>query len=165
MLPVAAARLYVESVRRSRGPANLPYVARTIELTARSLLRRALLDQELRLAEVDERVGCTFRASNAVRHQWVARNTYLVEQLDSSEPGQLEALARRECRRYVAAINELQQRAAGVGRYRWITCRDSRVSPVHAALAGRTFLWDRPHAVVGHPGRRRFCRCYAAPVV
>lgn len=49
---------------------------------------------------------------------------------------------------------------AGSPGYYWITRRDERVRPEHAALDGRWFRWDAPPAI-GHPGSPINCRCSA----
>lgn len=58
---------------------------------------------------------------------------------------------------------EQEQRALGVGRYRWSTARDQRVRPEHRAREGKTYDWDHPPDD-GPPGVPILCRCVAVPL-
>ena len=87
-------------------------------------------------------------------------------------------LARDQIASLNAEISEMQQRDAGVKKYRWSDSHDSRVRDCHHALNGQTFSWDDPPemwyktkkdgvVMTGrrcHPGQDYCCRCVAIPV-
>jgi len=53
---------------------------------------------------------------------------------------------------------------ANIHKYAWITQKDGRVRPEHAARQGKIFDWNKPPSD-GHPGQPFLCRCVAAPVI
>ena len=74
-------------------------------------------------------------------------------------------------------MTQFEHESAGVGKYKWITKRDSRVRDCHRALHGTIHKWSEPPAQwymtksrgivytgYAHPGEAIYCRCTAAPV-
>lgn len=75
-------------------------------------------------------------------------------------------------------MTRYEHESAGVGKYKWITKRDSRVRDSHRALHGTVHKWSEPPAewymtksrgivYTGrycHPGESYGCRCSASPV-
>lgn len=51
----------------------------------------------------------------------------------------------------------------GAQRFRWITERDKRVRPTHAALDGRTFYMSQGASGI-YPGQQYNCRCLMEPL-
>ena len=78
----------------------------------------------------------------------------------------------------IGITEEGRKEIAGVGKYKWITKRDSRVRDSHRALHGTVHKWSEPPAewymtksrgivYTGrycHPGESYGCRCVASPV-
>lgn len=78
-------------------------------------------------------------------------------------------IARDEC--YGLATDTLKMWAQRMGseEYQWVTCKDDRVRPGHAALDGTTQRWSSPPNTGhgegnNHPGQAPNCRCRALPV-
>lgn len=77
-----------------------------------------------------------------------------------------------------AQMTQYEHESAGVGKYKWITKRDSRVRDCHRALHGTVHKWSEPPAMwymtksrgivytgrFCHPGQDFGCRCTASPV-
>lgn len=77
-----------------------------------------------------------------------------------------------------AQMTRFEHESAGVGKYKWITKRDSRVRDCHRALHGTVHKWDEPPAMwymtksrgivytgrFCNPGEDFGCRCTASPV-
>lgn len=75
-------------------------------------------------------------------------------------------------------MTRYEHESAGVGKYKWITKRDSRVRDCHRALHGTVHKWSEPvpewymtksrgMVYTGryiHPGTAYGCRCVASPV-
>lgn len=86
------------------------------------------------------------------------------------EKSHAKLLARDQIGKLNAAVNEAQQRDAGIEEYIWCDCGDSLVRDSHKALNGKRFRWDSPPVVdmkTGrrcHPGQDYQCRCRAKPV-
>lgn len=74
-------------------------------------------------------------------------------------------IARDQVTKYLAQVNEAQQRRAGVERYVWRHSR-SRRNPrrLHLGRDGKVFNWAGPPSD-GHPGAAPNCRCTAEPVL
>ncbi len=89
-----------------------------------------------------------------------------------------ELLARDQMSTLNAQLTKMQQKDAGVSKYKWSTSRDSRVRECHAALDGKIISWDNPpemwyntvkkgRVYTGrfcNPGEDFCCRCVAIPV-
>lgn len=93
----------------------------------------------------------------------------LMERFGVSE-AKADLLARDQTLKLAAQINQEQQQAAGVERYRWSSSRDERTRERHADLDGTEHSWDDPPEVDGsgrtaHPGEDYQCRCVAVPIV
>ena len=77
-----------------------------------------------------------------------------------------------------AQMTRYEHESAGVGKYKWITKRDSRVRDCHRALHGTVHKWSEPPPMwymtksrgmvytgrYCHPGEDFGCRCVASPV-
>ncbi len=105
------------------------------------------------------------------------RTTGRFDRLDSTVKKNMENL------RYKAAIlienqvnkfsmDVVQEKAAQLGSdsYKWMTCRDDKVRPMHKALDGKNFLWSDPPIVNEqgdhlNPGQDINCRCWAVPII
>lgn len=61
-------------------------------------------------------------------------------------------------------ISQYNQQHAGIDEYRWSSCRDDRVRPLHRYLDGKIFSWSDPPSE-GHPGQPIRCRCVAIPII
>jgi SPP1 gp7 family putative phage head morphogenesis protein len=77
----------------------------------------------------------------------------------------MEQIATNEALRTNAEAIEAVQKAAGVESYLWVTMRDDRVRPTHAANEGRIFRWDTPSPITQHPGHDPNCRCLAVAII
>ena len=89
-----------------------------------------------------------------------------------------EMLARDQISSLNSEITQMQQRDAGVTRYKWSSSKDSRVRECHQEFDGNIFSWDDPpeawystksRGIVYtgrrcHPGEDYCCRCCAIPV-
>lgn len=89
-----------------------------------------------------------------------------------------ELLARDQISTLNSELTEMQQRDAGVTKYRWSSSRDSRVRECHQEFDGNIFNWDDPpeawystksRGIVYtgrkcNPGEDYCCRCVAIPV-
>lgn len=67
-------------------------------------------------------------------------------------------------------LTEDRHREAGITQYEWVTAGDERVRPMHRALNGKRFSWDKAPLVSKdgrheHPGGDYQCRCVANPVI
>ena len=95
--------------------------------------------------------------------------------------GLTQSKARMIARDQLGSLNsqmtQFEHQSAGVGKYKWITKRDSRVRDCHRALHGTIHKWSEPPAQwymttsrgivytgFAHPGEAIGCRCTAAPV-
>ena len=74
-------------------------------------------------------------------------------------------IARDQTQRLNSSLTRLRQESIGVEEYVWRTAGDERVRPTHKANNGKTFRWDRPPSVTGHPGNDINCRCIPQPVL
>lgn len=74
-------------------------------------------------------------------------------------------IARDQTQRLNSSLTRLRQESIGVEEYIWRTVGDERVRPTHRANNGKTFRWDRPPSVTGHPGNDINCRCIPEPVL
>jgi SPP1 gp7 family putative phage head morphogenesis protein len=74
-------------------------------------------------------------------------------------------IARDQTQRLNANLTRLRQESIGVEEYVWVTAGDERVRPTHRANNGKTFRWDSPPPVTGHPGNDPNCRCISRPVL
>ena len=80
-------------------------------------------------------------------------------------------LAEQETSILVAKYRESRYKRIGSRRYIWVTGKDGRVRPDHAALHGKEFFWDQPpitNRATGarnNPGEEFGCRCRARPVL
>lgn len=74
-----------------------------------------------------------------------------------------QLIARDQVSKYNGALNQANQRAAGINRYAWRGVKDNRERPEHLALEGQVFSWDQP-SHLGNPGEPIRCRCWAEPV-
>ena len=76
-------------------------------------------------------------------------------------------IARDQMASWSGDLNRIRQQEAGIAEYEWSTSADERVRPLHRALNGRRFRWDRPGPAEGgaHPGGAVQCRCVALAVV
>lgn len=73
-------------------------------------------------------------------------------------------IARDQVGKWSGNLTRLRQVDAGISEYEWITSRDERVRPEHAARHGKRFKWSDPPSD-GHPGQPIRCRCTASPVI
>lgn len=73
-----------------------------------------------------------------------------------------QLIARDQVSKYNAALNQANQRAAGIQSYVWRGVKDNRERPEHLALEGQVFSWDHP-SYLGNPGEPIRCRCWAEP--
>jgi len=80
-------------------------------------------------------------------------------------------LAEQETSILVAKYRESRYKRIGSQRYVWMTGRDGRVRPDHAALHKQVFYWDQPpvtNKATGarnNPGEDFGCRCRARPIL
>jgi SPP1 gp7 family putative phage head morphogenesis protein len=74
-------------------------------------------------------------------------------------------IARDQTAKLNASLTRLRQEEIGVEEYVWKSSNDERVRPTHRANAGKTFRWDTPPPITGHPGHDVNCRCIASPVL
>ena len=75
-------------------------------------------------------------------------------------------IARDQTSKFNAALNQQRQTNLGVEEYVWRTVGDGdRVRKTHRANNGKTFRWDKPSKITGHPGHDIQCRCIAQPVI
>jgi SPP1 gp7 family putative phage head morphogenesis protein len=88
----------------------------------------------------------------------------LLQERFSVQESRADFWARDQALKTHADVTKLRCVEAGLDRYRWVTSRDERVRPEHAALHGRVFTWDNPPSV-GAPGEDYQCRCTAYPLL
>lgn len=72
-------------------------------------------------------------------------------------------IARDQTSKMNAAFNEARQVSLGIEEYVWAGAMDERERETHRENEGKTFRWDTPPAVTGHPGDDVNCRCTALP--
>lgn len=85
--------------------------------------------------------------------------------LGQSTNKRAKLIARDQTQKLNAAITQQRQENLGIEEYVWRTSEDERVRVTHRENNGKTFRWDKPPPVTGHPGQDINCRCYAAPVI
>jgi len=78
-------------------------------------------------------------------------------------------IAQDQVARFESEVIQNWALEAGQDGYYWVTCRDDRVRPGHAALEGRFVLWSQPPSTGAreghnHAGRSIRCRCRPALV-
>ena len=73
----------------------------------------------------------------------------------------LTLISRDQVTKLIGQLTGIRQQEAGVRSYVWLTSRDGRVRPTHAANEGRRFFWASPPPETGHPGTDIQCRCNA----
>jgi SPP1 gp7 family putative phage head morphogenesis protein len=66
-------------------------------------------------------------------------------------------IARDQVAKLNAAISRLRQEELGVEEYQWVTMMDERVRKTHKANEGKTFRWDSPSPITGHPSHDVNC--------
>ena len=76
-----------------------------------------------------------------------------------------DLIAQDQIGKWNGQLSALRQTASGIEEYIWRTCQDDRVREEHAANDGKTFAWDSPPPLTGHPGEDIRCRCWAEPKV
>lgn len=74
-------------------------------------------------------------------------------------------IARDQTAKLNSSLTKLRQQSAGITEYRWQTAGDERVRATHRANDGKTFSWDKPPKITGHPGTDINCRCVAVPIM
>lgn len=74
-------------------------------------------------------------------------------------------IARDQTQKLNSSLTKLRQQEVGVEEYVWSTSLDERVRSTHKKNEGKTFRWDTPPPVTGHPGHDVNCRCVALPVL
>ena len=74
-------------------------------------------------------------------------------------------IARDQTAKLNSSLTKLRQQSAGITEYRWQTAGDERVRATHRANDGKTFRWDNPPKITGHPGTDINCRCVAVPIM
>lgn len=74
-----------------------------------------------------------------------------------------ELIARDQTLKFYGSLNELRQKALGIGRYVWRTAQDERVRPEHAEREGRIYEWADDSLEI--PGEAVNCRCFGEPLV
>lgn len=73
-------------------------------------------------------------------------------------------IARDQCQKIFAKLNELQQREAGLNKYVWNHSFQPNPRRHHVERQGNIYTWSRPPRG-GHPGTEINCRCTASAVV
>lgn len=76
-------------------------------------------------------------------------------------PGRASIIAQDQIGKYTKELDQFRMEQIGVTKYVWVTVGDDRVRPTHVANEGKTFSWDKPSPVTGHPGDDINCRCRA----
>lgn len=97
---------------------------------------------------------------NGQRWETIAKQ--LEKELDVTK-NRAQLIARDQVSKYNGALNQANQKAAGINRYTWRGVKDNRERPEHLALEGQVFSWDQP-SYLGNPGEPIRCRCWAEPV-
>ena len=69
----------------------------------------------------------------------------------------LSLIARDQTTKLIGQLTQIRQQEVGITSYVWLTSRDGRVRPTHAANEGRRFYWNSPPAETGHPGHDIQC--------
>lgn len=120
-------------------------------------------------AEKIRRVQAVIRAAPLeARHESLVSK---IQQATGYGNARCRLIARDQVLRLYGTVNEARHTAAGITHYRWITSRDERVRPDHAALEGKVFAYENPPIVdvaTGrrhHPGQDFQCRCTANPFI
>lgn len=72
-------------------------------------------------------------------------------------------IARDQISKMNAAFNEARQTSLGIEEYVWAGAMDERERETHKDNEGKTFRWDSPSPITGHPGDDVLCRCTALP--
>ena len=101
-----------------------------------------------------------------------------LEKLIGLTQSKARLIARDQLGSLNSQMTQFEHQSAGVGKYKWITKRDSRVRDCHRALHGTIHKWSEPPPMwymtksrgmvytgkYCHPGQDVGCRCTAAPV-
>lgn len=79
-------------------------------------------------------------------------------------------IARDQTNKLAGRMDKLRQTTVGIKQYAWETAGDEAVRPMHRALDGKVFDWDKPPITNpkgerNHPGEDINCRCWARPIV
>ena len=110
------------------------------------------------------------KISNAV-YQGVSRGdtvgslTKQIQAITRTTRSRAKLIARDQTSKTNALITQNRQEALGVEEYIWQTSADGRVRKTHRDNNGKTFRWDKPDPVTGHPGEDIQCRCVARAVI
>jgi len=88
-----------------------------------------------------------------------------IEELTGITRNKAKLIARDQTAKTNAAISKTRQEELGVSEYVWQTSEDERVRTSHVKNNGKTFKWDKPPPITGHPGDDVNCRCIAKAVI
>jgi SPP1 gp7 family putative phage head morphogenesis protein len=105
------------------------------------------------------------KSINNIIYQSVSITKQIVEATGVSQR-RAKTIARDQTAKTNALITEQRQMDLGVEEYVWQTAGDGdRVRASHRANNGKTFRWDSPNPITGHPGHDINCRCIARAVI
>lgn len=93
------------------------------------------------------------------------RVTAMLREQYGASGNQLRLIARDQTTKTIGQLTEIRQRNVGVEEYRWQDSDDERVRPTHADNDTKTFRWDTPPPVTGHPGHDFQCRCVGIAII
>jgi len=111
-----------------------------------------------------------FESVTATGERWDA----IAKKIEESEKvteSRAKLIARTECTRAQAIIQEARARHIGSEGYIWKTMKDRKVRIDHHELEGQYFEWNNPPVsdkkrnIRANPGCIFNCRCYAEPVL
>lgn len=114
---------------------------------------------EQHFAKLREAVEKNLRVG--VRFEAVAAE---IERIADVTESRAKVIARDQTSKMNGAFNQARQTGLGINKYEWQTSGDERVRDTHADNDGKTFSWDSPPPITGHPGDDVLCRCVALPI-
>lgn len=88
-----------------------------------------------------------------------------IQHLTGVTRNRAKTIARDQNSKTNASITQARSISLGVKKYVWQTSGDERVRPTHKRNNGKTFFWNKPPPVTGHPSHDVNCRCVALSVV
>jgi SPP1 gp7 family putative phage head morphogenesis protein len=85
-----------------------------------------------------------------------------IEDIYTSAVDKIKAMTANQTETLYADLNEKRQADLGIDKFVWVTQRDERVRPTHAARDGKIMTWKNPIGGI-LPGEEWNCRCEAEP--
>lgn len=88
-----------------------------------------------------------------------------IRQIGGVSEKRAKLIARDQTSKLNSALTKKRSEDLGIEEYVWRTSEDERVRDTHEKNNGKTFRFDTPPPVTGHPGNDIQCRCVAQPII